>query len=225
MMKLFYCLLIAYLMIIVLSCDPETLFRNAPNIDVVSVTPSQVNPFDTVRAEVQAINPEEGTLSYQWSVSPEAGFFIDPADRSTTRWIAPNTGGDYTFKITVSNSYKSADRTSIVRVVEPTIPIVKILSPQAGDYFVQGAEISIEIDARHNNGINTVRLYVDNSFIREQSGQSSNNYLFTFTPDTSFLGETELKIEATANFTAAMGSDSILINIEGILPKRVMMKN
>jgi hypothetical protein len=86
---------------------------------------------------------------------------------------------------------------------------------------VQGQEILIEVNARHNNGINRVKLYIDNVFIREHSGQSSNSYLFTFNPDSSYLGETEIKVEGIANFTAATGIDSILVNIEGILPKRL----
>lgn len=222
MRKLIYLILLVGLFFSILSCDPESLFRNSPNIQLINVTPNQVNPFDTVYAEVQAINPEEGTLSFQWSVSPEAGFFIDPTDRPASRWIAPTTGGDYSFKITVSNSFKSADRTSIVRVVEPTIPIVKITSPQSNEYFVHGQEIPIEVNARHNNGINTVKLYINSVFIREQSGNPANSYLFTLVPDTSYLGETEIKIEGIANFIAAMGADSIIVNIEGILPKRLL---
>jgi hypothetical protein len=179
-----------------------------------------VNPFDTVYAEVQALNPEEGALSYQWTVSPNAGTFIDPTDQPSTRWIAPTTGGNYTFKITVSNAYKSADLTRMVQVVEPTIPIVRIIAPELGDFFVQGQEINIEVDARHNNGINKVILYVNEIFFRELGGQSGNTYLFSFIPDTSYLGETELKAEGIANFTAVAGIDSLKVYIEGILPKK-----
>ena len=209
----------ALIFILAVSCDPETLFRNAPNVEVISVSPSQVNPFDTVYAEVNAINPEEGTLSYQWSVSPEAGLFIDQTDRRTTRWIAPTSGGVYTFKIVVSNDYKSAERTASVTVIEPTIPIVKILAPENGGYFVQGQEISINVEARHSNGINKLRLYINEIFTQELGGQSSVNYSFSFVPDTAYLGETELEVEALANFTGTIGTDSISVNIEGILPK------
>lgn len=206
-------------LLLAIACDPETLFRNAPTVQLISVTPGQVNPFDTVYAEVNAVNPEEGTLSYQWSVSPEAGVFIDPSDQRTTRWTAPTSGGVYTFKIMVSNDYKSAERSASVTVIEPTIPIVEISSPEDGDYFVQGQEIPIEVEARHSNGINKVRLFVRDNLLIEKSGNPSNNYLFTFTPDSSYLGEAVIKLEAIANFTAASGIDSISIFVEGILPK------
>jgi hypothetical protein len=106
-------------------------------------------------------------------------------------------------------------------VVESTIPIVQIITPEAGDFFVQGQEIDITVDARHNNGINKVQLYVNNIFLSELSGQSSNTYAFNFIPSSSYLGTTELKAVAIANFTGTTGTDSITINIEGILPKRI----
>ena len=212
-------------LILVSACDPETLFRNAPTVQLINVTPGQVNPFDTVYAEVNAVNPEEGALSYQWSISPEAGTFLDPADQRTTRWTAPTSGGVYTFKIVVSNDYKSAERSASVTVIEPTIPLVKISSPEDGDYFVQGQEIRIEVEARHSNGINKIRLFVRDSLLIEESGNPSNNYLFTFRPDSSYLGQVEIKLEAIANFTAVSGTDSIYIFIEGILPKTPLKDN
>lgn len=211
-------LLTAIMSLCLISCDPEELFRSAPIIREISVTPDQVNPFDTVYAQVQATNPEEGVLSYQWTVSPNRGLFIDAIDGTTIRWIAPTTGGDYTFKVEVSNSFKSAERTESVKVVEAGVPLVKIIAPQDNDYFIQGLEMEIEADAFHNNGINKVQLYARDLLISEKSGTSANRYSFVFTPDTSYLGETEIKIEAIANFTLAVGVDSVMVNIEAILP-------
>ncbi len=201
-----------------ISCDPEELFRNAPVIEEINVHPDRVNPFDTVYAEVHATNPEEGALSYRWSVSPNIGPFVDPIDGASTKWIAPTIGGDYYFKVEVLNAYKSAEGTESVKVIEAGEPIVKILAPKDGDYIVQSSEMEITAEAFHNNGINRVQLYVNDLLILEESGSSTNKYDFYFTPDTTFLGKTEIKIEAIANFVLTVGADSIMVNIVGILP-------
>ncbi len=201
-----------------ISCDPEELFRNAPVIEEININPDRVNPFDTVYAEVQATNPEEGALSYRWSVSPNKGPFVDPIDRATTRWIAPTIGGDYHFKVEVLNAYKSAEGTKSVKVIEAGEPLVKLLAPKDGDYFVQRSEMEIKAEAFHNNGINRIQLYVNDLLIMEKSGSSTNKYDFDFTPDTTLLGKTEIKIEAIANFVLTVGADSIMVNIVGILP-------
>lgn len=201
-----------------LACDPEAIFRNAPVIDLIDISPNRVNPYDTVYATVNATNPEEGSLAFQWSVSPERGTFLDPADSRSIRWIAPTSGGDYVFKVVVSNSYKSTDRSGTVRVIEGGDPLVRILSPQDDDYFIQTQEIEIVADAVHNNGIQKVQLYVGDVFIGEQSGLTSNTYLFTFIPDSSYLGLTEIKVHAIANYTHTEGADSIEVMIEGIVP-------
>jgi hypothetical protein len=206
--------------LIFLSCDAEKLFRNAPVILEIKVDPDTVNPFDTVYTKVQARNPEEGALSYHWSVSPNQGVFLDPIDGAATRWIAPTIGGDYTFKVEVSNSYKSSDRSESVKVIEPTKPVVQILVPKHGDYFVQKNEMEIKAEAFHNNGINKIRLFVNELLKTEKSGTSANQYTIYFTPDSTLLGQTEIKIEATANFVLITGADSITINIEGILSRK-----
>ncbi len=199
-------------------CDAEKLFRDAPVVEEINVFPDRVFPFDTVYAQVKATNPEEGALSYQWSVSPNRGIFLDPVDGSSVRWSAPTDGGDYTFKVIIKNAYKSVEKTGSVKVIEPTAPLVRITSPQDGDYFVQLSEIAIKAEAFHNNDINKVQLYVNDVFLNEKSGSTSDKYEFSFTPDSSFLGSTEIKIQAIANFVLTVGADSVMVNIEGILP-------
>jgi hypothetical protein len=207
------------LLIAFMACDPETLFRSSPVIDIVQINPNRVNPFDTVYASVLASNPEEGGLSYNWSVSPNNGIFLDPTDGTSVRWVAPTAGGDYVFKVVVSNAYKTAERTGSVKVIEAGDPLVRITSPQHNEYFVQMQEIDITTEAFHNNGIQKVQLFILDELISEQSGVSSNSYEFSFIPDTSYLGLTEIKVSAIANFTLTRGADSVDVNIEGIIPK------
>lgn len=211
---------IIIIFLIFLCCDAEKIFRNAPVILEIRVEPDRVNPFDTVYTMAQAKNPEEGALSYRWSVSPNQGVFLDPVDGSATRWIAPTIGGDYTFKVEVSNSYKSTDRSESVKVIEPTKPVVQILIPKHGDYFVQKNEMEIKAEAFHNNGINKIRLYVNELLEAEKSGTSATQYTLYFTPDSTLLGQTEIKIEAIANFVLTTGADSIIVNIEGIISRK-----
>jgi hypothetical protein len=211
--------IISLLFFLLASCDAEKIFRNAPVIEQLSVLPERVNPFDTVYASVTATNPEEGILSYQWSVSPERGFFLEGTSGASTRWIAPTVGGDYTFKIMVSNDFKSTERTAPVRVVEAGNPLVRILAPANDDYFVQRSPIEIRTEAFHNNGINRIQLFVKDFFISEQSGSSTNSYQFSFTPDSTYLGKVEIKIAAVANFVSTVGADSVVVNIEGIVPR------
>ncbi len=211
--------LILSLLITFIACDPETLFRSSPVIDVIQINPNRVNPYDTVFASVVASNPEEGSLSYGWSVSPNNGFFLDPTDGVSVRWIAPTSGGDYVFKVVVSNAFKTTERTGSVKVIEAGDPLVRISSPQHNEYFVQMQEIDITAEAFHNNGIYKVQLFIRDVLISEQSGLSSNTYQYSFIPDSSYLGITEIKVNAIANFTFTKGADSVEVNIEGIIPK------
>ena len=217
-MKLYFFFILLFIFLLI-ACNPDEIFRKSPVIHEINIEPSDtVFSLDTVYIEVVASNPEEGILSYQWSVSPSnANNFLDPLSNRSVRWIAPSVGQEYTFRVVVSNAYKSTQATESVRVVERVAPIVEILEPEAGDYFVQYGPINIEVRAIHNNGINRIQLFVDDSLFSERSGSSSDLNQFVFIPDSSFLGEVELKIHATANSVLTLGKDFILVNIEPIL--------
>ncbi len=212
------------LLFITFSCDEAKKILNPhqpPVIDEVIILPTSriVNPADTVYLEVQATNPEEGALTYQWSVSPaERGTFLESTDKATTRWKAPVQGDTYVFTILVSNTFKSTSQDRSVVVVDLKKPIVNISSPKAGEYFVQLSEIQIVASAIHANGIDKVELFVNDQQQAEQAGHPSDEYQFTFTPDTTLVGQTEIKIEATAKQVQKIGRDSIRVFIEGILP-------
>lgn len=222
-MKHFPIILLVFLFT-VFSCDEAKKILNPhqpPVIDnIIIIPPSRkVNPSDTVYFEVQATNPEEGALTYQWSVSPEGkGTFIEGTDKPITRWKAPVQGDTYVFTILVSNAYKSTSQDRSVVVVDLKKPIVNISSPKAGEYFVQLSEIQIVASAIHGNGIEKVELFVNDRKQAEQAGHLADEYQFTFTPDTTLVGQTEIKIEATAKQVQKIGRDSIRVFIEGILP-------
>ncbi|GAB4377786.1 MAG: hypothetical protein Kow0042_26000 [Calditrichia bacterium] len=203
------------------SCDEARdilQFRKAPVIEEIILQPGIVNPFDTVYAEVKASNPEEGVLSYEWTVSPNSGSFIDPTDRASTRWIAPLQGDVYTFTVKVSNSYKTSEESKKITVLDLVNPVVDIKSPSEDSYITQFRSFKIRAEAVHKNGIKEVRLYINDAFIKYLNALSNNLYETTFTADSTYVGKTEIKVEAEANIVRTLGADSVMVNIEGILP-------
>jgi hypothetical protein len=210
-----------FLLFLLIACNPDEIFRKSPIIHEIKIEPSDtVFPLDTVYVEVNASNPEKGILSYHWSVDPaSAGSnFLDPLSNRSIRWIAPSVGQDYFFRVVVSNAYKSTEARESVKVVERVAPIVEILEPPANDYFVQYSPVNIKAYAFHNNGINRIQLFINDSIFSERSGSSTYLNEFVFIPDSSIWGEVEIKIQARANNVPTLGKDSILVNIEPILP-------
>ena len=73
-MKLSIVTLMLTLMIL-LSCDPKELFKpkNAPQAGSIHSNAINfiVNPADTVKFWIDATNPEEGQLSYEWTIKDD----------------------------------------------------------------------------------------------------------------------------------------------------------
>ncbi len=205
---------------ILTSCDAEKLFKKPPVIEELNLSRDEVSPLDTVYAEVKATNPEDGVLSYHWSVTPNRGSILDPIDRSSLRWVAPYAGGTYLFNVEVSNAYKKSESNKSVRVIVSSAPIVQILTPKDGDYLVQLNTYTVQARASHENGISKVSFYVEDSLWGQQSASPNNEYQFTFIPDTSLVGKTSIKVEAIPNSATSIGADSIEVSIEPILPKK-----
>ncbi|KAA3617264.1 MAG: hypothetical protein D8M58_03240 [Calditrichaeota bacterium] len=190
-----------------------------PIIEKVDVFPGTVNPGDTVTAIVVATNPEDGLLTYSWSSDPNRGQFIQPANKDTVYWIAPLIGDTYTLKVTVRNE-KSNTGQDVVIVQSSVNPLVNITSPKTNEFFVQNTNIDVELTAYHDNSLAYVRLFVNGIQKGEQNYDASNNYLFSFTTDSSMVGPTTIEVVAAAfNKPDNTGSDLVVVNVEGILPK------
>jgi len=175
-----------------------------------------VNPGDTVSITVNASNPEEGELTYKWTVS--AGSIIDGTYESTLIWKAPIVGGPYNIEIEVSNEDKSNTESITIQVASHVNPYVNITSPVLGEYLIQHTTHKLEFDATHNNGIAQIYIIINNQVIDSLAGSPSiTSYDYNWRISQN-AGNTEIKIEAISNITTVMGSDRINVSIEGILP-------
>jgi len=197
------------------ACSSD-LFRpdKASVITRMEADPYEVDPDQTIRITVTVEDDDKNNLRYEWSA--DGGQFVLPADQATIVWKAPAVGGTFRITVTVSNEKKSATRSVSVTVRSFAKPRVEILSPKTGDYAVQFENLAVRAVAAHNNGIHHVSLFVNDALRETQSGQSSNQYNFSFTLSEP-SGQAEIKVEATANTTGVTDRDSVRITVEGLV--------
>lgn len=190
--------------------------KKAPEVDPIQSDKGfNIDPGDTIIFSVNATNPEEGSLSYEWS--KQAGEFLSSNQESSVTWEAPISGGSYWIKVEVSNGDKTTSQTTDINVVSPENPFVRIIAPVNDDYLVQGTTVDIKFEAIHNNGISEVFVLINDSTIFSQPGTTQSEYSYSwniFGPS----GDTEIKIMARSNISDKIGADSINVTIEGILP-------
>jgi hypothetical protein len=208
------------------ACNPEELFntKKAPEAGSIQTDASNftVNPTDTVKFWINATNPEEGQLSYEWAIKDDggdnAGDFIGSNKTDTLIWKAPIVGGIYEVKVTISNNDESITRTEQIRVVTLVAPLVTILSPNDGAYIVQYQNTKVKAEVIHPLGIYQTELIVNDTLhVAISSGNGDDIYEFNWQANVP-SGKAEVKIMAEANVTGAVGADSVVINIEGIIP-------
>jgi len=191
----------------------------------IIVSADRVAPFDTVTASISATNPVEGPLFYEWSAAggSTGGRFIQPADSSLVRWIAPLLGGSYRMTVKVSNNRRSVEASKAIEVVSSAKPLVDIREPANDAYFVVNQQIPVEATAQHENGISWVRLLVSkdgrDSLIQQLDGNAAGVYRFDgLRAYRALVGKAILLVEAqAANPMQTKGNDSVIINIEGII--------
>jgi hypothetical protein len=218
----------ACLAILCLSCDgvEDIINGKAPVLDDagIQVSADRVAPRDTVIASIKATNPQDGPLTYEWKC--DGGDFIPPADSSKVRWVAPLIGGNYELEVKVSNEKRHSDDSKIIYVESSDKPLVDILSPQKGTYFILNDLIPVEASAFHENDISIIRLYAINngrdSLIQELDGNISGTYSFSMLKAyPALVGQTILKVEAEArNALRTKGSDEVTVTVEGIIEGR-----
>ena len=212
-------LLFLIITIVLFACDAaEDLFteRKAPNVDPIqSNNGFEVDPGDTLEFTVNASNLEEGDLSYEWS--KEAGTIIGSINETSIMWKAPLSGGTYRISVKVSNDYKSTTNYVDVIVRSKLNPYVNISAPPGGTYLIQFTPIIMEFEAVHNNGIALIYIYINDQKIDSLVGLTQTDYSYNWDVSTS-SGDKEIKVEAISKITDKVGSDSINVTIEGIIP-------
>ena len=118
----FLCIFTLFFMI---SCDGlNDLFdENLPEIDGgLKVSKEKLYPLDTLTASVDATNPIDGDLTYEWNRS--GGIFLVQSDPSTIKWIAPSSSGKYTLTVKVTNDNGTSDASKEVEVLLPQVPVL-----------------------------------------------------------------------------------------------------
>ena len=218
-MKFKYIIIFISFFVLVISCDVENLLKTSdpPQVsDIFSNAPRFiVQPTQTAKFWVTASNPEEGVLTYVWSAN--GGEYIGSRQNDTLTWKAPVTGGLYTITVKVSNSEKDVTRSREITVPSLNAPQVNIISPKSGEFFVQESNVLINATAISENGISRTDLFVNDSLVSSLSGSISNNYEFIWIVRED-AGPAEIKVSAVAKQTGLTGSDSVLVNVEGIIP-------
>ena len=174
-------------------------------------------PLDTVQAIIVATNPLEGPMQYQWL--SDGGSFLAPSDNDTVCWVAPLSGGLYHLWVKVSNDDGSTESPKKqINVISTSEPVVNIVQPADGSYFVSGQICTVKVDARHENGISLVKLFVNDELLAQSDQQVNDRYVFEFTVTEAMIGKTSLKAEAQArNQLQSKGQDLIYIYVGGIL--------
>ena len=194
--------------------------KKLPELDEqgILLSQDQVMPLDTVQASIKATNPLEGPLQYVWQ--SDGGTYLPPSDKDTVLWIAPLSGGVYHLWVTVSNTDgESTSPKKQINVISTSNPVVNIVQPTDGSYFVLNQVCNVKVDAAHENGIALVRLFVNDQLIGQKDTAHNGFYEFSFTIDESMVGKTGLRAEAVArNQLQSQGSDLIYIYVGGILP-------
>ena len=143
------------------SCDPK-LFESeeeapAPVVGEIisSLSNSIIIVGDSASFWVNASNPGEGSLVYDWNIS--AGNFLSAPDQDTVKWRAPFSGGIATIEVNVSNDEKTTTKNRQIEVVSLDIPVVNILYPREDSSLVQYETIKLETEAFHDNGIRLLK--------------------------------------------------------------------
>jgi hypothetical protein len=193
--------------------DKKTEIKS-PEIQSLELDKYELDPGETVTATVSATDANGQTLIYEWTVS--GGQLLPPLDRSQVRWKTPAVGGVYRITVKVSNEEKSASRSVNATVRSLVNPVVKILSPSEGSRWLQHTDLSVTAQARHDNGIARVDLFLNRSRKATLNGRTDGMYAFTCELDEP-AGPAKVRIEAVANVTGSAGSDSVGIFIDGVV--------
>ena len=209
--------------VLLFSCDPK-LFETeedppAPEVSQIysSLSNSNILAGDSAEFWVEASNPGEGGLIYNWDIS--SGEFLSTPDEDSIKWRAPFTGGNVTIEVSVSNTDKGTSRSRLIEVVSLDIPVVNILYPREDSYLVQYETINIEMEAFHDNGISHVEIFVNDSSLGIIDGNATNRYTAPWLNEAP-AGRAEIKVTAVSRRAGTIGSDNVSVNIEGVIPRK-----
>ncbi len=218
-MKKTISLIILVSCVVLFTCDSK-LFETEEDPPVVSavfttLSNAQILARDSAEFWVDASNPGEVSLNYDWNIS--AGDFLSAPDENKIKWRAPFQGGIVTIEVDVSNNDKSVTKKKDITVISLNIPVVNIIYPKENAYLVQYETIEMEAEAFHDNGISYVKFFVNDSPLGILDGNTLNTYIISWLNEAP-AGSAEIKVTAVAREADTRGVDSISVNIEGVIP-------
>ncbi len=218
-MKIIFICIFISIILFSIACDVENLLKTTepPQVsDIMSSEPGfVVQPTQAVKFWVEASDPEGGVLTYEWTAS--AGAYIGSRQTDTLEWRAPVTGGQYVISVKVSNADKDVTRSKEILVPSLTAPQVSIISPLGGEFITQQNTVLVQATAISENGIFQTDFFVNDSLVSSLAGATSNSYIFNWLVREA-AGQAKLKVSATARQTGLTGADSLIVNVEGIIP-------
>ena len=213
--------LLLLLLLFLWACDAK-LFETeeeppAPEVSEIftSLTSSRIMAGDSAKFWVNASNPGEGRLIYDWDKS--AGEFLSTPDQDTINWRAPFQGGDQIIKVNVSNNDQTVTKSKTLEVISLLVPVVNIIYPKEDAYLVQYETIELKAEAYHDNGISHVEFFINDLSLGILDGGSSNIYTKSWL-NSAPAGRAEIKVTAVARSAATVGFREVGVNIEGVIP-------
>jgi len=208
-------------LLFIAACDAD-LFKtedeaNEPTVSEIESTAADftLNVADTAKFWINASDPDEKSLSYQWGTN--GGHFVSTNDGPEVTWRAPFQGGDYSINVEVSNGDKEVSRSKIVRVISSEKPVVRIVKPVRNEYLVQYETFDIQVEAFHDNGISVVKLFVNEIFVDNLADRGENIFDYDWIVDAS-AGIASIRVMAQARAIGTQNEDSTVVRIEGVIP-------
>jgi len=110
---------------------PSAPNNNAPLINSIQVSANPVPRNKTAILTVQASDPENDSLIYQWSAP--AGSFATGSTGQSVTWVPPQTMSDYSLTLTVSDGKTSVDSTFLVTVGKAVFSLSGFVTNQFDD--------------------------------------------------------------------------------------------
>ncbi len=136
-----------------------------------------------------------GALTYRWTLSGPTGF-APKTGTGPTFGFTPSITGSYSATVVVADNYGSSSQASTVLMVNATQPSVAIMSAAGTVYntatFTQNLTASVTDPG--SNGTYAYKWYL-NLALSAQTGAN-----FTFSDNTSNLGNDSVKVVVTDNF-------------------------
>lgn len=123
--------------------------NNPPEITSLTASPSNLDWGQTSQIVVAAQDPEGDNLSYQWNFT--GGTFTTNATKDTATWQAPDSSGNFTCTVTVSDGKESANKSATLIVSEH--PLLGLMNK---DSLVFGASTNNSSFTITNNGTGTL---------------------------------------------------------------------